>query len=135
MRKNNKVFPYIVVLHQKYRFLVGLVGIIAGLIFILTMIIRTAENVNTRLFNIPILAVATILYLQQFLQFKKREKTVFRFIYILAFIALMVIPPFQPFCFLFILLALLEKPSSTPEEIGFSDEKIEFNGIFKRQIY
>lgn len=135
MRKHNTIYPYVVIIKQKYRSLISLIGMLAGLIFLLTLAIRIFEQESSRIIHIILLVVSIGLFAQQYNRYQKRKKNSFRYLFLLAGITMMVIPPFQPLCFLYFILAILEKPATTAEEIGFSDELIVFSGFFKRKIY
>jgi hypothetical protein len=134
MRKDKKIFPYVVIIRQKNRRRVELLGIITILIFILLLVQRMYEYPTSRIYNLLVLISVSGMLAYQLRHFMSHKKVVTRPLYIVAFLALLLIPPFSWFAILFVIMAILEKFALTPEEIGFSHDEIVFNGLLPKKI-
>lgn len=133
-RSNRKIFPYVVLIRQKGRRRVELLGIIASLIFLLTLLQRIYEYPGPRIINLLVFVSVSgmlVYYVRLFLQHKKLS---LRPLYIVAALSLLLIPPINWLLIFFLAMALLEKMALTPEEIGFSDEEIVFNGMVSKKV-
>jgi hypothetical protein len=134
MRKDKKIFPYIVVLKQKNRFRVALLGIISAIVFILILLQRIFVQPSGRIINLLVLVTVSGIFFYNTRNFYQGKKFTMMPVYIVAFISLIIFPPMSWFAILFALLALLEKAALAPEEIGFGEEEIVFNSIVKKKI-
>src|SRR6185369_3529637 len=128
MRRDSKIFPYVVIIKQKGRRRIEILGIISSLIFILILLQRIYEYPSARIINFLVCVSVSGMLVYNILQFRKGKKISLRPLHIVAFLALLLIPPINWFLLFFIIMALLEKMALTPEEIGFSDEEIVFSG-------
>jgi len=134
MRRDSKIFPYVVIIKQKGRRRIEILGIISSLIFILILLQRIYEYPSARIINLLVCVSVSGMLVYNILQFRKGKKISLRPLHIVAFLALLLIPPINWFLLFFIVMALLEKMALTPEEIGFSDEEIVFSGMMKKTI-
>ena len=133
MRGRNKTFPYVVVLRQRNRRSVEAVGLISGLMFILLMIQRVLEG-DPWYLVVPVGLAATGMLVHNFLEYRKGKKTQLRPLFLVAGITLMLIPSFLLTSIFFLALAWLFPAAIRPQEIGFSDERIVFGGLFGRTV-
>jgi hypothetical protein len=134
MRRDSKIFPYVVIIKQKGRRKIEILGIISSLIFILILLQRIYEYPSARIINMLVFVSVSGMLVYNILQFRSGKKISLRPLHIVAFLALLLIPPINWFLLFFIIMALLEKMALTPEEIGFSDEEIVFSGMMKKTI-
>jgi hypothetical protein len=134
MRQNRKIFPYVVIIRQKGRRRVELLGIIANLVFLLILLQRILEHPETRIINLLVFVSVSGILVWYIRNFMAHKKISLRPVYIVATLTLVLIPPLNWFLLFFLVMALLEKMALTPEEIGFSDEEIVFNGLVPKKI-
>ncbi len=134
MKKDKKIYPYVVIIKQKSRQRVELLGIITILIFLLLLLQRMYEHPSSRIINLLVFISVSGMLAYQVKYFLAARKVIIRPLYIVAFLSLLLIPPFSWFAILFVIMAILEKLALTPEEIGFSNDEIVFNGLLPKKI-
>ena len=133
-KKSNKVFPYVVVLRQRNRKRVELLGLISAVIFLLILSIRIYEYPSARIFNLLVFVSVSGMCIYQVRQFLKSKKLTMRPVYLVAALSLLLIPPVSGFLLFFLAMALLEKFALMPEEIGFGEKEIVFSGLWAKKI-
>jgi hypothetical protein len=133
MKGRNKVYPYVVVLKQKNRRSVELVGLIASFIFLIIMGQRFTTGKDL-LLNALITLAFTGMLIQNILRFRKGQKTDLTPLFWIAAFSLSLVPPRSYMALFFFILAILYRSATRPQEIGFSSEEIVFDGIFPKKV-
>jgi len=134
MKKDRQIFPYVVIIKQKSRRRVEMLGLITSLVFLLILVQRIFEYPNTRIINLLVFISVSGMIIYYIRNFFSRKKLSLRPVYIVAALSLFLIPPMNWLMLFFVIMALLEKFALTPEEIGFNDEQIVFNGLVPKKI-
>ena len=134
MKKDRQIFPYVVIIKQKSRRRVEMLGLITSLVFLLILVQRIYEYPNTRIINLLVFISVSGMIIYFIRNFFSKEKLSLRPVYIVAALSLFLIPPMNWLMLFFAVMALLEKFALTPEEIGFNDEQIVFNGLVPKKI-
>ena len=133
-KKPDKIFPFVVVLRQKNRKRVELLGLISAIIFLLILSIRMYEYPSSRIFNLLVFVSVSGMTIYQVRQFFKSKKLSMRPVYLVAALSLLLIPPVSGFLLFFLAMALLEKFALMPEEIGFGEKEIVISGLWPKKI-
>lgn len=128
MRRNGKIYPYIVVLKNAQARRIKMVGLIMCIIGILMLLLRGTRADSSQM-NLVFAAMAIVLTAWNMMAQRKGRKIWYRYPLLLIAFALIAISPFHWAGLLFLAMALLEKPASKPVEIGFSEEHVRFNGL------
>ena len=133
-KKPDNIFPFVVVLRQKNRKRVELLGLISAIIFLLILSIRIYEYPSSRIFNLLVFVSVSGMTIYQVRQFLKSKKLSMRPVYLVAALSLLLIPPVSGFLLFFLAMALLEKFALMPEEIGFGEKEIVISGLWPKKI-
>ena len=133
-KKPDNIFPFVVVLRQKNRKRVELLGLISAIIFLLILSIRIYEYPSSRIFNLLVFVSVSGMTIYQVRQFLKSKKNSMRPVYLVAALSLLLIPPVSGFLLFFLAMALLEKFALMPEEIGFGEKEIVISGLWPKKI-
>jgi hypothetical protein len=126
----DKIYSYIVIIRQKNRKTIELLGLISCLLFLMVLI-HTLIQVSTFLIIYILISIATAgLFTNNILQYKKGNKLNMTPVFIIAAITLLFIPNIKWLFIFFVLMAILEKYAFKKEEIGFNIDEIYFNRFF-----
>jgi hypothetical protein len=128
MRRNDKIYPYIVVLKNVQAARIRLISTLMSVCGILMLVYRGIGGDGSRM-NLMVAAIAAILTGWNIVASRKGRKVWYRIPLLVIALGLIALSPFHWAGILFIAMALLEKPASKPVEIGFADEHIRFNGL------
>lgn len=128
-----KTFPYVVVLRQRNRRSVEVVGLIAGSLFLLLILQRLLQG-GAWYAHAPVGLAGAGMLVQNVLQYRKGRKTQLRPLFLVAGLSLTLIPPFQFTGIFFLVLALLFPAAIRPQEIGFSDDEIVIGGLPGKKV-
>ena len=134
MRSSNKVFDYVVVLKQKNRRSVELIGLMAFAVFLAILLHHLITTDQHRLIVGLITLTSIGLFTSSLIQFNKRKKPDLIISFILATIVLFSLLKLPLIAALYIILALVYRKSVKPQEIGFSPEIIVVDGLFQKRI-
>ncbi len=127
------IYQYVVVLknqHNKY------IDILGGLLSLFSIACFTREFLYSGQVSIAYLLGAvfvTGVVAWNIYQGSKKKKVYYSRALLIAALVWMKMPYLQWLAFLFIILALLEYQARSPLEIGFSDNEIRMNSLFKRK--
>lgn len=133
MSKLSKVYPFIIVLKNKQQRAVRLTGILMGLMAIVLFCWNALQPEGSGLQWIG--AAVTGLFLAfNVWEMRKGRTTRFSAMLLAAGLGLLAIAPHQLIGLLYILLAFLERQALAGQEIGFSDDEIVLNGVWRRKI-
>jgi hypothetical protein len=126
----DKIYSYILIIRQKNRKTIELLGLISCLLFLMVLI-HTLIQVSTFLIIYILISIATAgLFTNNILQYKKGNKLNMTPVFIIAAITLLFIPNIKWLFIFFVLMAILEKYAFKKEEIGFNIDEIYFNRFF-----
>jgi hypothetical protein len=130
----DKIYAYIVIIKQKNRKSIELLGLIACLLFLMVLI-PTLIQLSIYLIFYILISIATVgLFGHNILQFKNGKKLNLTPVFIIAAITLLFIPTIQWLFVFFVLMAVLEKYAFKNEEIGFNKDEIYYNRFFSKKI-
>jgi NADH:ubiquinone oxidoreductase subunit 6 (subunit J) len=128
------IYQYVVILKNKQHKYINLIGLLLGVISILFFLRETLYGQQPVSLAYPIGAVVvTAILIWNILQTSKGKKVYYSRALLIAALVWMKMPFFQWLAFVFIVLALLEYQAKYSMEIGFSDNEIVFNSLFKRR--
>jgi hypothetical protein len=134
MRPRNKVFDYVVVLKQKNRRSVELIGLMAFAVF-LVMLVHHLITADQNGIIVGLFALTSIgLFTSSLIQFNKRKKIELTLAFALAAVVLFYIIKLPWIAASYLVLALVYRKSVKPQEIGFSPEIIVVDGLFQKRI-
>lgn len=131
---NNKIYAYIVVIKQKNRKAVELLGLCSGAIFLIPLFIKAFENPERALVYIGIGIASFGLMANNFLLFRKGKKIKMTPVFLMAAVTLLFIPTLQWLSVLYVLLSIVEKYAFQQEEIGFNPDEIYLSRLFPKKI-
>jgi hypothetical protein len=130
----DKIYSYIVIIRQKNRKTIELLGLISCLLFLMVLI-HTLIQISTFLIIYILISIATVgLFANNILQYRKGNKLNMTPVFIIAAITLLFIPNIKWLFIFFVLMAILEKYAFKKEEIGFNRDEIYFNRFFPKTI-
>jgi hypothetical protein len=134
MRPRNKVYDYVVVLKQKNRRSVELIGLMAFAVFLAILLHHLITTDQHRIIVGLITLTSIGLFANSLIQYNKRKKPDLILAFILAAVVLILLLKLPWIAVLFIILALVYRKSVKPQEIGFSPEIIVVDGLFQKRI-
>lgn len=134
MRSNNKVFDYVVVLKQKNRRSVELIGLMAFAVFLAILLHHLITTDQHRIIVGLITLTSIGLFTNGLIQFKKRKKPDLILAFALAAVVLILLLRLPWLAALYLVLALVYRKSVRSQEIGFSPEIIVVDGLFQKRI-
>jgi len=127
------IYQYVVILKNRshrYIDLIGLLLSIMSLVFFIRELVYATKP--TLAYPIGAIAVAAILA-WNLVQASKGKKVYYSRALLIAALVWMKMPYFQWLAFVFIVLALLEYQAKYSLEIGFTDQQVVINSLFKRR--
>jgi hypothetical protein len=130
MLEKNKVYPYVVVLKQKNRRSVELAGLILGVVAILLQLQKMIGQSSDRIFLSIMLIVLVAVLIYNIYLFQKRRTLELFSLLILGSAAL----GMTLFGLAFFIMALLVTSAIRPVQIGFSENEIMFDTLFKKRV-
>lgn len=127
------IYQYVVILKNKHSKYIDLIGLLLG---ILSVIFFVRELIVAHQVGIAYLLGAvfvTGVLIWNIVQSSKGKKVYYSRALLVAALVWMKMPYFQWLTFVFIILALLEYQAKYSLEIGFSDQEIVINSLFKKR--
>lgn len=128
-------YPYIIVLKNESARYVNIVGFI---LCVGSAILFAREMIYRHMIIAPYLAgiifIAGLLLWNAFLYFKSDKEIYYSKALLIAGIVWTRMPYFPWLVMLFAFLALMEYQAKKPQEIGFADDHIMFNRLFRKKI-
>lgn len=124
-----------VVLKQKNRRSVELIGLMAFAVFLAILLYHLITTDQHRVILGLIAITAIGLFISSVIQFKKRKKPDLILAFVLAAIVFILPLKLQWIAAPYIILAMVYRKSVKPQEIGFSPEIIVVDGLFQKRIY
>lgn len=134
MAKNHKVFDYVVVLRQKNRRTVELIGMMAFAIFLVVLVHHLITTDKFRIITGLITITGLVLLTGEVIDFKKKKKPELMIPFLFSAITSIVILKLPWMAAPYLILALVYRRSVKPQEIGFSRDLIMFSGFFPKKI-
>jgi hypothetical protein len=134
MRSNNKVYDYVVVLKQKNRRSVELIGLMAFAVFLAILLHHLITTDQHRIIVGLITLTSIGLFTNGLIQFKRRKKPDLIIAFVLASIVLLILLKLKWIAGLYLFLGSVYRKSVKPQEIGFSPEIIVVDGLYQKQI-
>ena len=128
------IYQYVVVLKNQHTRYINILGFLLGLlsiVFFVNEIIDTRETAFVYL--IGVIFIAGVLAWNVYHSVYKKQKVYYSRALLIAALVWMKMPYYQWLSFVFIILALLEYQAKYSVEIGFSDNEIKFNTLFKKK--
>lgn len=127
------IYQYVVVLKNQHNRYIDILGILLSLF---SVALFTRELIVTNHAAIAYLLGAvfvTLVVAYNIYQASKKRKVYYSRALLIAALVWMKMPYLQWLAFVFIIMALLEYQAKYPLEIGFSDNEIRINALFKRK--
>jgi hypothetical protein len=134
MRPSNKVFDYVVVLKQKNRRSVELIGLMAFAVFLAILLHHLITTDQHRIIVGLITLTSIGLFTNGLIQFKKRKKPDLIIAFVLAAFVIYKVLDLPWIGVLYIILTLIYSKSVKSIEIGFSMDVIVVNGLVQKRI-
>jgi hypothetical protein len=134
MAQNHKVFDYVVVLRQKNRRTVELIGLMAFAIFLVILIHRLVTDDAYRIITGLVTLAGLGLFSGNIIDFRAGKKPELLLSFLLAAIISLALLKLPWLSVPYFILALIYRRSVKPQEIGFSRDLIVFGGFFPRKI-
>ncbi|WP_205511111.1 hypothetical protein [Longitalea arenae] len=128
------VYQYVVTLKNQSHRYIDILGLILSLFSVVCFSLELFTSRNVSLALVGSLAVLGFVIWNLILAAKKRKVYYSRSLLIAALVW-MKMPYFQWLAFVFIILALLEYQVKYSVEIGFSDNEIVINSLFKKRYH
>jgi hypothetical protein len=127
------IYQYVVILKNKHHRYIDLIGLLLGIISIVFFVqeLVTAQTVGLAYLLGAIFVTAVLVW--NIWQASKGRKVYYSRALLIAALVWMKMPFFQWLAFVLIVLALLEYQAKYALEIGFSDQEIVFNSLFKKR--
>lgn len=135
MRSRDKVYDYVVVLKQKNRRSVELIGLMAFAVFLAILLHHLITTDQHRIIVGLITLTSVGLFTSSLIQFNKRKKPDLILAFILAALVLLILLKLPWIAALYLILAVVYRKSVKPQEIGFSPEIIVVDGLFQKRIH
>jgi hypothetical protein len=134
MKSSGEKFPYLVILKNNNTRYINILGALlsaaSSLLFLKELFITGSIN---KIFLLGVSFIIALIILNVIQERKGKKVYYSKALLIAALVWLKM--PYQQWLFLvFILLALLERFAKASPEIGFSDNRIVFNSLFKKQF-
>jgi hypothetical protein len=127
------VYQYVVSLKSQNSRYIDILGLLLSIFSVVCFALELLRSAGVSLaYLIGVLAVLGFIIFNLTQQAKKRKVYYSRAL-LLAGLVWMKMPYFQWLLFVFVILALLEYQAKYTIEIGFSDNEIVFNSMFKRR--
>lgn len=128
------IYQYVVVLKNQHTRYINILGFLLGLLSIVFFVKELLEPGQTGfVYLIGVLFIAGVLAWNVYHSVHKGEKVYYSRALLIAALVWMKMPYYQWVSFVFIILALLEYQAKYSVEIGFSDNEIKFNTLFKKK--
>lgn len=135
MRQNNKVYDYVVVLKQKNRRSVELIGLLAYAVFLAILLHHLITSDQHRI-AVGLLTLTSIgLFSNSLIQYKQRKKPDLTVAFVLAAFVIYTLLDLPWIGVLYIILTLIYSKSVKSIEIGFSMDVIVVDGLVQKRIY
>jgi hypothetical protein len=129
----NTVYQYVVTLKNQTNRYIDILGLLLSIVSVVCFTLELLRSKNVSLaYLIGAVAVLGFIIFNLTQQAKKRKVYYSRAL-LLAGLVWMKMPYFQWLLFIFIILALLEYQAKYAVEIGFSDNEIVINSMFKKR--
>jgi hypothetical protein len=127
------IFKYVVVLKNLQNRYINLVGLLLSAFsaFCFARELSLANKVGLAYLVGLVFVVAVVIY--NLVQSKRGRKVYYSRALLIAALVWMKMPYWQWLAFVFIILALLEYQAKYSVEIGFSDDQVVINSLFKRR--
>ncbi|WP_315814500.1 hypothetical protein [Paraflavitalea speifideaquila] len=126
------IYQYVVILKNKNSKTIDLIGLLLSILsvifFVRELIMSQQPGVAYLLGIVAIIGILT----WNLVQSSKGKKVYYSRALLVAALVWMKMPYFQWLTFVFIILALLEYQAKYSLEIGFSDQEIVINSLFKK---
>jgi hypothetical protein len=131
---DNKLYTYVIVLRNETSRYVNIVGFLltagSALLFTQEMIARNQVIVP---YIIGVVFIAGLLLWNAYLYFRTDKEIRYSKALLVAALVWMKMPYFQWLLIVFAILAVLEYQAKLSPEIGFSDEQVVFNRLFRKK--
>ncbi|THU32416.1 hypothetical protein FAM09_26860 [Niastella caeni] len=129
------VYQYVVTLKNQNNRYIDILGLILSIFSVVCFTLELLRSSNVSVaYLIGSVAVPGIIAWNLF-QTSKKRKVYYSRALLIAALVWMKMPYFQWLVFVFIILALLEYQAKYAIEIGFSDNEIVFNSLFKKRYH
>ena len=129
------VYQYVVILKNQHSKYINILGFLLGL---LSVVFFVKELVDTRqtafVYLIGVIFILGVLIWNVYQSVYRHRKVYYSRALLIAALVWMKMPYYQWLTFVFIILALLEYQAKYAIEIGFSEQHIKFNTLF-RKVY
>lgn len=134
MRSNNKVYDYVVVLKQKNRRSVELIGLMAFAVFLAILLYHLITKDQYRVI-VGLITIAGLgLFASEVIDFKANKKPELMLPFLFSAIISVVLLKSPWIATPYLILALIYRRAVRPQEIGFSPEIIVVDGLFQKRI-
>ena len=128
------VYQYVVVLKNQHTKYINVLGFLLGILSIVFFVNELLEPGQTGfVYLIGVVFIAGVLIWNVYHSVYKHEKVYYSRALLIAALVWMKMPYYQWLSFVFIILALLEYQAKFAVEIGFSDNEIKLNTLFKKK--
>lgn len=127
------VYQYVVTLKNQSHRYIDILGLILSIFSVacFTLELSASKSVSVAYLIGAVVVLGIVIYNQ--VQIAKKRKVYYSRALLIAALVWMKMPYFQWLVFLFIILALLEYQAKYSIEIGFSDNEIVINSLFKKR--
>lgn len=127
------VYQYVVTLKNQSHRYIDILGLILSFFSVacFSLELTASKSVSVAYLIGAVVVLGIVIYNQ--VQIAKKQKVYYSRALLIAALVWMKMPYFQWLVFLFIILALLEYQAKYSVEIGFSDNEIVINSLFKKR--
>lgn len=127
------VYQYVVTLKNQSHRYIDILGLFLSIFSVACFSLQlvSSKNVSVAYLIGAVVVMGIVIYNQ--VQIAKKQKVYYSRALLIAALVWMKMPYFQWLVFLFIILALLEYQAKYSIEIGFSDNEIVINSLFKKR--
>ena len=127
------IYQYVVILRNRNHKYINIIGLLLSIISVVFFVQELVMSQQVGLAYLLGAIFVTGVLIWNILQSRKGKKVYYSRALLIAALVWMKMPFFQWLAFVFIVLALLEYQAKYSMEIGFSDQEIVFNSLFKRK--